>query len=107
MPRQSVYSISNSNRDIEVLAAKKRQSITVHNHDFEILEAMRRRSTVNKNRLSVARSDITETIEENQRDPADEKAELGKSMRGRRRRMKWAKITRIYSIRQNVKHTWN
>lgn len=76
MPRASVYSISNSNRDIEVLAAKKRQSITVHNHDFEILEAMKRRSTINKNRLSNARSDITETVEENQRDPADEKAEL-------------------------------
>lgn len=79
--RDSDFSRAGSIRNVEVLAAKKRQSITVHNHDFEIVEAMKRRSALHKNtyvinekRLSCVRSIIPETIEENPRNEADEKA---------------------------------
>lgn len=77
--RDSVYSMTSSNPDVETFAAKKRQSMTVHNHDFEIVVAMKRRSTINRindKKISI-RSDITENIEENMRDEADEKAEPG------------------------------
>lgn len=83
-PRQSVYSVATSNRDIESLQAKKRQSMTRHNHDFEILDAIKRRSTINNLKISQInekkesiRSDITENIEDNNIDSNDEKAELG------------------------------
>lgn len=78
--RDSDFSRTSSIRDVDVLAAKKRQSITVHNHDFEIVEAMKRRSAlhrnkyvVNEKRLSVVRTDIPETVDEK----ADEKAAEG------------------------------